>query len=76
MAISAMPGVALYATHAVALEATAEWDVRWLWLLIWAAPGLALAGLALRAALAAYAPASQPRSFHEAPFSMLPNAAW
>jgi multicomponent Na+:H+ antiporter subunit D len=74
LAISAMPGVALYATHAVALEATAEWDVRWLWLLIWAAPGLALAGLAFRAALAAYAPASQPRSFHEAPFSMLLGA--
>ncbi|MGD9982176.1 MAG: proton-conducting transporter membrane subunit [Hyphomonadaceae bacterium] len=74
LAISAMPGFALYATHAVALEAAAEWDVRWLWLLIWAAPGLALAGLAFRAVLAAYASTSQPRSLHEAPFSMLLGA--
>jgi formate hydrogenlyase subunit 3/multisubunit Na+/H+ antiporter MnhD subunit len=74
LANAAMPGTALYATHAVALEAVAEWDLRWLWLVIWAAPGLAFAGLALRATLPAYAPAAQPRSFSEAPFSMLLGA--
>ncbi|MGD9966999.1 MAG: proton-conducting transporter membrane subunit [Hyphomonadaceae bacterium] len=74
LAISAAPGFALYATHAVALEASAQWDLRWLWILIWAGPGFVLAGLAFRASLAAYTPASQPRSAHEAPFSMLLGA--
>lgn len=74
LAIAAAPGFALYATHAVALEATAEWDLRWLWLLNWAAPAVTLAGLTFRASLAAYAPVTQPRSFHEAPFSMLLGA--
>jgi multicomponent Na+:H+ antiporter subunit D len=74
LAIAAMPGVALHATHAVALEATAEWELRWLWLPIFASPGLVLAGLSLRTALAAHAPATQPRSIHEAPFSMLLGA--
>ncbi|MGQ0533153.1 MAG: proton-conducting transporter transmembrane domain-containing protein [Caulobacteraceae bacterium] len=74
LAISAMPGVALYATHAVALEAAAQWDLRWLWLMIWATPALTLAGLAFRTSLAAYAPAARPRALHEAPFAMLLGA--
>ncbi len=74
LAISAAPGFALYATHAVALEASAEWDLRWLWLMIWAAPGIVFAGLALRVSLAAYAPVTQPRAVHEAPYAMLLGA--
>ncbi len=71
LAVSAGPGLALYATHAVALEATLQWELRWLWALIWAAPAILFSGIALRATLAAYAPAPKSLPINEAPFAML-----
>lgn len=70
LAIAAAPAFALYATHAVALEAMAEWELRWLWALAWALPAVAFTGLTLRASLAAYTPPTQSRPINEAPFAM------
>jgi multicomponent Na+:H+ antiporter subunit D len=74
LAVSAAPGLALYATHAVALEAVAQWDLRWLWTLAWATPALVFVSLMLRAVLAAYTPPTQSRPINEAPFAMLLGA--
>ncbi len=74
LAASAVPGLALYATQAVALEAAAQWELRWLWTLIWIAPAVLFVSLALRPSLAAYAPAAQSGPIKEAPFSMLLGA--
>lgn len=74
LAVSATPGLALYATQAVALEAVAQWDLRWLWTLVWAAPAVVFVSLMLRAALAAYTPPMQSRPINEAPFGMLLGA--
>lgn len=71
LAVSAAPGLVLFATQAAALEASAQWDLRWLWALIWAAPAVLLVALALRPALAAYTPSGEVRPIREAPFSML-----
>lgn len=74
LAVSAAPFFALYATHAVALEAASQWDLRWLWTMIWIAPAILFVALAVRPALAAYAPAAQSGPIKEAPFSMLLGA--
>jgi multicomponent Na+:H+ antiporter subunit D len=75
LAAAGVPGLALYATHAVALEATAQWELRWLWALIAAGSAVLFASLALRPALAAHRHGGKPARFHEAPFSMLLGAA-
>lgn len=74
LAVSAAPGFALYATHTVALQATAEWDKVWLWALIAALPAVLFVSLALRIILAAYRPVARPPRMNEAPFSMLLGA--
>lgn len=68
---AAVPGLAVYATHAVALEAAAQWELRWLWLLIAALPAAVFLALALRSTLAAHGVQATPRRFAEAPFTML-----
>lgn len=74
LAVSAAPGFALYATQTVALEAVAQWELRWLWLCIAATPAVLFVALALRPALAAYRAAGQG-AVEEAPFPMLLGAA-
>lgn len=74
IAASAAPGLALYATHAVALEASAQWDLRWLWTLIVVAPAVLLVSLAMRPSLAVYRAVLRPPRFNEAPFTMLLGA--
>ena len=74
LAVSAAPGFALYATHTVALQATAEWEKLWLWTLIAALPAVLLVSLMLRIVLAAYRPLARPPRMHEAPYSMLLGA--
>lgn len=71
LAVSAAPGFALFATQAASLEAAAQWDLRWLWAIFWAAPAVLLVALTLRPALAAYTPSGEVRPINEAPFSML-----
>lgn len=75
LAVSALPGLALYATHVVALEALAQWDTLWLWVMLAMIPGVTFISLALRPILVAYRPVPQPVRMHEAPFSMLLGAA-
>jgi multicomponent Na+:H+ antiporter subunit D len=74
LAVSAVPGLALFASQAASLEAAAQWDLRWLWAIIWAAPAVLLVALLLRPALAIYTPTGEVRPIKEAPFSMLLGA--
>jgi len=74
LAASGVPGFALYATHSVALEASAQWDLRWLWALIAASSAALFVSLALRPALAAHRHGGGKVKFNEAPFSMLLGA--
>lgn len=74
LAAAGMPGLALYATHSVALDASAAWDLRWLWALIAASSALLFVSLALRPALAAHRHGGKRAKFNETPFSMLLGA--
>lgn len=74
LAVAGVPGFALYATQTVALEAVAQWDLRWLWLCFAALPAVLFVALALRPALAAYRGAP-PVAGGEAPFPMLLGTA-
>lgn len=74
LAVSAAPGLVLFASQAASLEAMAQWDLRWLWLLTWASPAVMFVSLFLRPALAAYTPLREVRPIREAPFSMLLGA--
>ncbi len=64
LAAASAPGFALYATHAVALEALAQLDIVWLWGLAAALPGVVLVALVVRPALTLFGGAQaspQPR---------------
>lgn len=74
LAVSAAPGLALYATHAAALEAFAQWETLWLWAMLAMVPGVMFISLALRPMLVAYRPIGRPVRMNEAPFSMLLGA--
>lgn len=74
LACAAAPGFALYATQAVALEATAQWELRWLWAMIAGLSGVSFVCLALRPALDANRPTSGLAVRDEAPFTMLLGA--
>jgi multicomponent Na+:H+ antiporter subunit D len=70
LAASGAPGFAVYATHAVALEATAQWELRWLWTLIALASGVTFIVLALRPTLLAFRATAGASRWQEAPFTM------
>ncbi|WP_135210765.1 proton-conducting transporter membrane subunit [Vitreimonas flagellata] len=74
LAVSAVPGFALYATHAVALDAFAQWDTIALWALAAVTPAMLFICLALRPMLSIYRPLPRPLRMSEAPFSMLLGA--
>lgn len=74
LAVSAGPGFVLYATQAVALEASAQWDLRWLWALVMALPAVLFVSLALRPLLAANLAVQPARARDEAAFPMLLGA--
>lgn len=71
LAAASTPGFAAYATHTVALDAAARWELRALWTMIAALPAVLLVGVTLRFALAAYAPSGVKPVRDEAPFSLL-----
>lgn len=73
LAAAGIPGFAVYATHTVALEAVAQWELRGVWLCIMALPAVLMVALALRPALAAYR-AAPAGPIEEAPFPMLLGA--
>jgi len=70
LAVAAAPGFALYSTTAIALEATAQWDLEWLWALLAALAPALLIALMLRPSLAAFRSAVAA-PIKEAPFPML-----
>lgn len=70
-AASGVPGLATYASLAVALEASGQWETRLIWTLAVGTSAALFAALALRPTLAAYFPAARPRPFHESPYGML-----
>lgn len=74
LALAAMPGFASYATQSVVLEAAAQADLQWLWLLFAAAPAVIFAGLGLRPLLAMFRPSETQGGRDEAPFSFLLGA--
>ena len=74
LACAAMPAFAAFATHTVALQALAQWELRWIWFCIAALPGVLVIVLALRPALAAHRTIAKPRAFNEARFPMLLGA--
>jgi len=74
LAVAAVPGFALYATQAVALEAATQWELRLVWAMIAALPGAVFVSLALRPALAANRPAAKKTTLNETPFTMLLGA--
>ncbi|MEZ5996007.1 MAG: proton-conducting transporter membrane subunit [Hyphomonadaceae bacterium] len=74
LSVAGLPGFASFATHAVALEAVAEWELRWLWALFAIVPAIVFVGLALRGSLAAYAAGHHPAQKGEAPFGMMLGA--
>ena len=71
LAAAAAPGSAMYATHAVALDALAQWDTRVVWAMIAALPAVVLLSVALKPALTANRPTAKARARNEAPFAML-----
>ncbi len=70
LAAAAVPGFALYATTAIALEATAQWELEWLWALLAALAPALLIALMLRPSLVVFRSLS-PAPMREAPFPML-----
>ncbi|MGD9815022.1 MAG: proton-conducting transporter membrane subunit [Hyphomonadaceae bacterium] len=76
LAVSAVPGLALYASHAVALEAAAQWETRWLWALMSGASAVVFVSLALRPTLSVFRGGGETGATrNEAPFPMLLGAA-
>jgi multicomponent Na+:H+ antiporter subunit D len=74
LAVAAAPGFALYATTVIALEATAQWELEWAWILMAGVSPALLVALMLRPAMTAFRSA-QPAPIKEAPFPMLLGAA-
>ena len=73
LAVAAAPGFALYGTTVIALEATAQWELEWAWLLMACVSPALLVALMLRPAMTAFRSA-QPAAIKEAPFPMLLGA--
>jgi multicomponent Na+:H+ antiporter subunit D len=74
LAVAAVPGFALYATTAIALESTAQWQLEWAWALTGAASSALFAALMLRPTLAAFRGMGRGPGLNEAPFPMLLGA--
>ena len=77
LAVSSLPGAASYATHAVALEATEQYDLRWLWAVIAAVPAALFVAFALRPALVAHrvSEVERARPPGETPYPMVLGTA-
>jgi multicomponent Na+:H+ antiporter subunit D len=76
LAVASTPGSAMYATQAVALEATEQWDLRWLWTAIAAAPAALFVAFAMRPVLVAHRTRETKRVVAgETPFPMILGAA-
>jgi multicomponent Na+:H+ antiporter subunit D len=75
LAACAAPGFALYPTFIAALEAAAQWETRWLWLLFAALAPALFVSLVLRPAFMLHQRLPGPRAIAEAPYGMLLGAS-
>lgn len=75
LAVAGAPLFAAYTTISIALEALAQWDLQWAWLLVSSVPAGLFAALCFRPSLAAFNGVPQRAPLHEAPFPMLLGAA-
>jgi len=75
LAVSGAPLFAAYTTISIALEALAQWELQWVWLLVASVPAGLFAALCLRPSLAAFNGIPQRAPLQEAPFPMLLGAA-
>lgn len=75
LAAAGAPLFASYTTITIALEAMAQWELQWAWIMVAAVPGAVFAAVCLRPALAAFYGVAQRVPFSEAPFPILLGAA-
>lgn len=75
LAVAGAPLFASYTTISIALEALAQWELQWVWLVVACAPAGLFAALCLRPSLAAFNSLPSRVPLHEAPFPMLLGAA-
>lgn len=74
LAAAALPGLAGYASFAVALEAAGSWESRFIWLAANGATAVLFVALALRPLACALASPAKPPSLKDGPFVMLLGA--
>lgn len=75
LAVAGAPGLLLYGALTVALEATAQWELRGVWAIVAGVSAVLAITLFVRPTLAAFAPTpAREARFREAPFSMLLGA--
>ncbi|MGE0741090.1 MAG: proton-conducting transporter membrane subunit [Hyphomonadaceae bacterium] len=70
LAAAGAPGFAVYTTHAVALEATAQWDLRWLWAMVALVSATTFISVAVRPTIVMFRAAAAPPHWRESPFAM------
>ncbi len=75
LAVAGAPLFAAYTTISIALEALAQWELQWAWLLVASVPAGLFASLCLRPSLAAFNAVPQRVPLQEAPFPMLLGSA-
>lgn len=71
LAAAGAPGLALYITTSIALEATTQWETQVAWAIIASIPAALLLSLMMRPALLAFRAPPGRVPIHEAPFPML-----
>ncbi|HVY85006.1 MAG TPA: proton-conducting transporter membrane subunit [Caulobacterales bacterium] len=74
LAVAGLPWLAPYASLALALEALAQAEQQWLWLLVSGLCAAMASGFAMRIAIGASRPSSDRAELREAPFQMLLGA--
>jgi multicomponent Na+:H+ antiporter subunit D len=75
LAAAMTPGFAAYATLSVTLQATAQWETRFVWSAIECASAALFVGLAIRPAVLAFGREGRAAKRNEAPFRMLLGTA-
>jgi multicomponent Na+:H+ antiporter subunit D len=75
LAVSGAPGFAVYATLVPALEAMAQWDLRWGWVLVAGLSAALFVALALRPVLLVNRGPAKAKSMADAPYAMLLGTA-
>jgi multicomponent Na+:H+ antiporter subunit D len=67
--VAGVPGLAMYASAAVAIETSAAWEQRWLWLAIAGLNAACMIAFVTRPSLSMFRVSADYKRVHEAPFS-------